>query len=54
VLPFDRMSKSILVATCNPFNRHAAQEVEETAKQRLLWYLAPPMDISKILRKIFR
>jgi tetratricopeptide (TPR) repeat protein len=54
VLPFDRMSKSILVATCNPFNRHAAQELEETAQQRLLWYLAPPSDISKVLRKIFR
>src|SRR5262249_19554869 len=45
MLPFDRMSKSIMVATCNPFNRQAVQELEETAKQRLLWYLAPPVDI---------
>lgn len=54
VLPFDRMSKSILVATTNPFNRQAALELEEATKQRLLWYLAPPPDIVKVLRKIFR
>jgi tetratricopeptide (TPR) repeat protein len=54
VLPFDRLSKSILVATANPFNRQAAQELEEATKQRLLWYLAPPADIIKGLSKIFR
>jgi len=54
VLPFDRLSKSILVATANPFNRQAALELEEATKQRLLWYLAPPPDIIKALRKTFR
>ncbi len=54
VLPFDRLSKSILVATANPFNRQAALELEEATKQRLLWYLAPPEDIIKGLGKIFR
>lgn len=54
VLPFDRLSKSILVATTNPFNRQAAFEMEEATKQRLLWYLAPPQDIIKGLKKIFR
>src|SRR4051812_42463159 len=28
ILPFDRMSKSILVATCNPFNRLAIADLE--------------------------
>ena len=54
VLPFDRLSKSVLVATANPFNRQAALELEEATKQRLLWYLAPPPDLIKALRKIFR
>ncbi len=54
VLPFDRLSKSVLVATANPFNRQAAQEVEEAIDQRLLWYLANPTDIVKILRKAYR
>jgi tetratricopeptide (TPR) repeat protein len=54
VLPFDRLSKSILVATANPFNRQAAAELEEVMKQRLLWYLAPPQEMMKVLKKVFR
>jgi tetratricopeptide (TPR) repeat protein len=54
ILPFDRMSKSILVATANPFNRHAAKELADATKCRLLWYLAPPPEIVKNLNKAFR
>ncbi len=54
VLPFDRMSKAILVATANPFNQQAAKELSEATTHRLLWYLAPPNDIVSNLRKAFR
>jgi hypothetical protein len=54
VLPFDRMSKSVLVATANPFNRQAAAELEECCKQRMLLYLASPPEIVKELKKVFR
>jgi tetratricopeptide (TPR) repeat protein len=54
VLPFDRLSKSVLVATANPFNRQAVLELEEATKQRLLWYLASPPELIKALRKIIR
>jgi len=54
VLPFDRMSKSILVATANPFNRQAVSELEAVSRHRLLWYLAPPSDIINSLKKVFR
>jgi hypothetical protein len=54
VLPFDKMSKSVLVATVNPFNRQAAKELEAATQARLLWYLAPPADIIKWLRRAFR
>ena len=54
ILPFDRLSKCILVATANPFNRQAVAEMEEVAKQRLLWYLAHPAEIAKILKKCYR
>jgi tetratricopeptide (TPR) repeat protein len=54
VLPFDKMSKSVLVATANPFNRQAAKELEAATQARLLWYLAPPADIIKWLRRAFR
>jgi len=54
VLPFDRMSKSVLVATANPFNQQAAKELAEATNNRLLWYLVPPQDLIKNLRKVFR
>lgn len=54
VLPFDKMSKSILVATCNPFNRQAATEIEEVMKSRLVWYLATPQDMAKNFKKVYR
>jgi tetratricopeptide (TPR) repeat protein len=54
VLPFDRMSKSVLVATANPFNKQAARDLETATPHRLLWYVAPPPDLVKALRKVFR
>jgi hypothetical protein len=54
VLPFDRMSKSVLIATANPFNKHVARELESCVEGRLLWYLAAPAELMKALRKVFR
>ncbi len=59
ILPFDRMSKSVLVATANPFNKQAIQELSDSVsdagtKHRLLWYVASPVELMKILRKVFR
>ena len=54
VLPFDRMSKSILVATTNPFNKQVAAELEETTKQRIIWYLVHPTELVKVLSKVIR
>jgi tetratricopeptide (TPR) repeat protein len=54
VLPFDRMSKSILVATANPFNQQAAKELAETTTHRLLWYLTSPDELMQNIRKAFR
>lgn len=54
VLPFDKMSKSVMVATANPFNQQAAKELAEATNNRLLWYLVPPFELVKNLRKVFR
>lgn len=54
VLPFDKLSKSIMVATANPFNKQAARELESLTKSRLVFYLAAPADMVKMLKKIFR
>jgi hypothetical protein len=54
VLPFDRMSKSILVATANPFNQQAAKELAAACNQRILFYIVPPVELVKNIRKAFR
>jgi hypothetical protein len=54
VLPFDRMSKAILVATANPFNQQAVKELSQATPHRLVWYLVPPADLLVNLRKAFR
>jgi len=54
VLPFDRMSKAVLVATANPFNQQSMKELSRATPQRLVWYLAPPADLLANLRKAFR
>ena len=54
VLPFDRMSKTLLVATCNPFNKQAAIDLGSAHKNRLLWCLAAPADLMRVLGKVFR
>jgi tetratricopeptide (TPR) repeat protein len=53
VLPFDRMSKSVLVATANPFNQQAAKELAAATPHRLLWYVATPHDLVTHLRNAF-
>jgi hypothetical protein len=54
VLPFDRMSKAILVATANPFNQQAAKELAGATPNRLLWYLASPLELMKSISGAFR
>ena len=54
VLPFDKLSKSVMVATANPFNKQAARELEGATKNRLVFYLATPVELGKILKKLFR
>jgi hypothetical protein len=54
VLPFDRMSKSLLVATANPYNQQAARELGAVTPYRLVWYLASPVELVNNLRKAFR
>jgi tetratricopeptide (TPR) repeat protein len=54
ILPFDRMSKSVQVATANPFNRQVTVELEQATRSRLLWYLSPPSELVRAIRKMLR
>src|ERR1041385_1322660 len=54
VLPFDKLSKSVMVATVNPYNKQAARELEAHTKNRILFYLVSPVELMKILKKVYR
>jgi tetratricopeptide (TPR) repeat protein len=54
VAPFDRMSKSVMIATANPFNKKAVADLEECLQHRLLLYLAAPVELMRVLGKAFR
>lgn len=54
VVPFDKISKTVLAATANPFNQQAAKEITEATKARVIWYISNPVDIGKVLKKVFR
>jgi hypothetical protein len=54
VAPFDRMSKSVMIATSNPFNKKAVADLEESLQHRLLLYLAAPAELMRVLSKAFR
>lgn len=54
VLPFDQISRTLLVATVNPFDAHAKHHVEATAKARVQWYVTSPEDMTSQLKNVFR
>ena len=54
VLPFDKLSKSVMVATVNPYNKQAARELEAHTKNRIVFYLVSPVELMKILKKVHR
>ncbi|MCF7708726.1 MAG: hypothetical protein K9N52_07500 [Verrucomicrobia bacterium] len=53
ILPFDKLSKTILVATANPFNKYATGELEETVDFRIQLFLAAPREIYKYVEKLY-
>jgi tetratricopeptide (TPR) repeat protein len=54
VAPFDKMSKTMMIATANPFNKQASADLGDALQSRLLLYLATPADLMRILGKAFR
>ena len=54
VLPMDKMSKAVFVATANPFNKRAEEELRQFTAYRIVWYLAMPNDLHRLIEKIYR
>jgi hypothetical protein len=50
LVPFDLISRSVLIATANPFDQVARQLVEAMLDYSVFWYVAAPAEIVATLR----
>jgi hypothetical protein len=53
-VPFDLISRTIMIAVCNPFDAAAREEVQQSLDYSVTWYLAKPATIIKSLQEIYR
>ena len=53
-VPFDLISRTIMVACCNPFDAAGREAVQQSLDYTVSWYLARPGAIIKALQDIYR
>jgi hypothetical protein len=53
-LPFDLISRTIMIACCNPFDAAGRDAVQQSLDYTVTWYLARPAAIVKALQDIYR
>jgi tetratricopeptide (TPR) repeat protein len=53
VLPFDQISKTVLIATSNPFNGQVKAHAESQIEGRIQWYITEPQSLVKQLKYAF-
>ena len=54
MVPFDLISRTIMVACCNPFDAAGREAVQQSLDYTVSWYLARPGAIVKSLQDIYR
>jgi tetratricopeptide (TPR) repeat protein len=53
-VPFDLVSRTIMVACCNPFDSAGRDAVQQSVDYTVSWYLARPPAVAQTLRSIYR
>jgi tetratricopeptide (TPR) repeat protein len=53
-LPFDLISRTIMIACCNPFDAAGRDAVQQSLDYTVTWYLAQPASIIKALQDVYR
>ncbi len=53
-VPFDLISRTIMVACCNPFDAAGREAVQQSLDYTVTWYLAQPDVILRSLQDIYR
>lgn len=54
ILPFDVISRTVMIALCNPFDGPGKEAVQSQLDYNIQWYLAKPSAIIKVLRDVYR
>ena len=53
-VPFDLVSRTMMVACCNPFDAAGRDAVQQSLDYTVMWYLARPAAIIRSLQSIYR
>ena len=53
-VPFDLVSRTMMVACCNPFDSAGREAVQQSVDYTVTWYLARPGALIKSLQSIYR
>ena len=53
-VPFDLISRTIMVAVCNPFDAEAREAVQQSLDYNVTWYLTKPAIIIKTLQEVYK
>jgi MshEN domain len=53
-VPFDLVSRTMMVACCNPFDAEGREAVQQSVDYTVMWYLARPASLIRSLQSIYR
>ena len=53
-VPFDLVSRTIMVACCNPFDAAGREAVQQSVDYTVSWYLARPSAIVRALQSVYK
>lgn len=54
VIPFDIVSRTLMVAFCNPFDSAAKEATHTSLDYHIQWYLAKPVAMMRVLKDVYR
>ncbi|MDP9291883.1 MAG: hypothetical protein M3O82_05915 [Verrucomicrobiota bacterium] len=54
IVPFDVISRTMMIATANPFDAQGKEAVQQLVDFNVQWHVAPPEAIVKVLRDTYR
>jgi tetratricopeptide (TPR) repeat protein len=53
IIPFDRISRTLLMASANPFDEPAKKAAEKALDYNLQWYVCNPAEITQVLKDVY-